>query len=137
MGRLLALDLGTKRVGLAVTDPLKMIASPLSTLTVTSEERLLKQVLDLVGKMDIELVIIGYPLHQDGRVSPGCQHSRNFALALNRKGIQTVLWDERYSSLDAADLLREAGLTRKKATGKLDRIAASFILRDYLESQPS
>ncbi len=135
MGRLLALDLGTKRVGLAVTDPLKLIASPLSTLTVTSEERLLEQVLDLIGKMDIEQVIIGYPLHEDGRVSPGCKRSRKFSLALNSNGIQTVLWDERYSSVQAANLLREAGLTHKQATGKVDRVAASFILRDYLESQ--
>ncbi len=135
MGRLLALDLGTKRVGLAVTDPLKMIASPLSTLTVTSEERLLEQVLDLIRKTDIELVIIGYPLHEDGRVSPGCKRSRKFSLTLNRNGIQTVLWDERYSSVEAVELLREAGLTRKKAKGKVDRVAASFILRDYLESQ--
>jgi putative holliday junction resolvase len=80
----------------------------------------------------VETVVIGLPLHEDSTESKGCIRSRSFAAKLNRSGIDTVLWDERYTSRDAEESLRRCGLDRRRALAKIDSIAASYILEDYL-----
>ena len=132
MSRILAVDLRSKRVGLALTDPLKMIASPFKTLHYRSEKQLVADLLTVIEANAVETVVIGLPLHEDGGDSEGCTRSRSFAVKLNRRGVDTVLWDERYTSRDAEESLRRCGLDRKRALSKIDSIAASYILEDYL-----
>jgi putative Holliday junction resolvase len=132
MSRILAVDLGSKRVGLALTDPLKMIASPFKTLHYRSEKQLVADLLAVVEANAVETVVIGLPLHEDSTESEGSTRSRSFAAKLNRNGIDTVLWDERYTSRDAEESLRRCGLDRRRALAKIDSIAASYILEDYL-----
>ncbi len=132
MSRILAIDLGSKRVGLAITDPLRMIASPYRTLHYRSDKQLITDVLAIVQANAVETVVIGLPLHEDSTESQGSSRSRSFAAKLNRRGVDTVLWDERYTSRDAEESLRRCGLDRKRALAKIDSIAASYILEDYL-----
>jgi putative Holliday junction resolvase len=132
MSRILAIDLGSKRVGLAITDPLRMIASPYRTLHFRSDKQLITDVLAIVQANAVETVVIGLPLHEDSTESQGSTRSRSFAAKLNRRGVDTVLWDERYTSRDAEESLRRCGLDRKRALAKIDSIAASYILEDYL-----
>jgi len=132
MSRILAIDLGSKRVGLAITDPLRMIASPYKTLHYRSDKQLITDVLAIVQANAVETVVIGLPLHEDSTESQGSSRSRSFAAKLNRRGVDTVLWDERYTSRDAEESLRRCGLDRKRALAKIDSIAASYILEDYL-----
>jgi len=132
MSRILAIDLGSKRVGLAMTDPLRMIASPYKTLHYRSDKQLITDVLAIVEANAVETVVIGLPLHEDSTESEGSTRSRSFAAKLNRRGVDTVLWDERYTSRDAEESLRRCGLDRRRALSKIDSIAASYILEDYL-----
>jgi putative Holliday junction resolvase len=132
MSRILAIDLGSRRVGLALTDPLRMIASPYRTLHYRSDKQLITEILAIAEANAVETVVIGLPLNEDSTESEGSRRSRSFAAKLNRKGLDTVLWDERYTSRDAEESLRRCGLDRRKALAKIDSIAASYILEDYI-----
>jgi len=132
MSRILAVDLGTRRIGLAMTDPLRMIASPYKTLHYRSDRQLVADVLAIVEANAVETVVIGLPLHENSTESQGSVRARSFAAKLNRQGVDTVLWDERYTSRDAEESLKRCGLDRRRALNKIDSIAASYILEDYL-----
>ncbi len=132
-GRVLGVDLGTRRVGLALSDPLRTISSPLQTIPMRSESELAVTLAGLCRDREVSLVVIGLPLSADGSEGPGCARSRRVAAALLRAGIPSVLHDESWSSRDAEDALRKTGKTRRNAKEKVDAIAASLTLRDYLE----
>ncbi len=132
MSRLLAIDLGTRRIGLALSDELKIFAYPLSTLPYKNENRLIDDITKIIRDKNVDTVVVGLPLRENGSEEEGCIRARKFARRLEGLGVKAVVWDERYSSLRAEDLLREAGLNRKKAKDKIDRIAASFILEEYI-----
>ena len=137
-GRALGVDLGARRVGLALSDPLRTIASPLATIPMTSEGALARSLADLCRARQVAVAVIGLPLSADGSEGPGCARARRVAKALEAAGIHAVLHDERWSSRDAEEALRETGKTRKSAKGRIDAVAASLVLRSYLEesSQP-
>ena len=135
MGRILAVDLGSKRIGLALTDPMRMIASPFKSLHYRSDRQLVADLLAIVVANAVETVVIGLPLHESGEESEGCRRSRSFAAKLSRHGVDTVLWDERYTSRDAEECLKRCGLNRRRALSKIDSIAASHILEDYLSER--
>ncbi|MBN1835343.1 MAG: Holliday junction resolvase RuvX [Spirochaetales bacterium] len=138
MGRILAVDLGTRRVGLAVTDPLKILASPLRTVPYGSRRRLVETLAAVVRELEVETVVIGLPVGLDGdQDREVCRRSRNVAQDLAERGINAVLWDERYSSLSAEETLRSLGARRRNAPGQVDRVAAAIILREYLDENPS
>jgi putative Holliday junction resolvase len=135
VGRILAVDLGSRRVGLAITDPLHLIASPFRTLAYRGDRRLLADLLGTIREQEVEEVVIGLPLREDGSDSPGCEHSRRLAGQLRERGVRAVLWDERYTSRMAEESLREMGLSRRRAPERVDRLAASHLLQDYLRSK--
>jgi putative Holliday junction resolvase len=132
VGRTLAVDLGSRRVGLAVSDPTNTIASPLKTLRFRSDRLLIEEILAIVREMDVQTVVVGLPLLEDGREGQGCRRSRSFARRLQDRGLPAVLWDERFSSREAEQTLRKIGLNRRRAGGRIDAVAASYILADYL-----
>ncbi len=132
MGRFLAVDLGTRRVGLAITDPLRMIASPLRWLPFTGEGPLARELLRLAAAQGVERAVVGLPLAEDGKETAGCVRARSLARRLQAGGLQAVLWDERYSSLEAEEALRRMGVKRR--AGRVDPVAAAIILEDYLRS---
>jgi len=134
MGRILAVDTGTRRVGLAMTDPLKLIASPLRSISFNGTDKLVTDLLALIRAREVELVVVGLPIREDGTEGEGCLRARSLADRLREAGVQVTLWDERYSSREAESSLREMGLKRKQSIGKIDQIAAAIILEDYLRS---
>jgi putative holliday junction resolvase len=131
-GRVLGVDPGSRRVGLALSDPLRTIGSPLSTLPVTSESALIRNLLALCEARAVTLVVIGLPVSANGSEGPGCARARRIAAGLEAAGVPTRLQDESWSSREAETILRETGKNRKNARGKVDAIAASLILSDYL-----
>lgn len=132
MGRILAVDLGSRRVGLAVTDPLQMIASPLRYLAYQGERPLARELLRLAAELEVERAVVGLPLAEDGSETPGCRQARSLARRLQGGGLPAVLWDERYSSREAEAALREMGV--KAQGGRVDPVAAAIVLTDYLRS---
>jgi putative Holliday junction resolvase len=132
MGRILAIDPGKKRVGLAVSDLMKIIASPLQLLSFENQEKLLEELLAVIKAQNVEKVVIGFPVREDGEESPGCEDARQLAQLLQDHNIDVVLWDERYSSKIAQNILRESGITAKNSKNKLDAVAASVLLENYL-----
>jgi putative holliday junction resolvase len=137
-GRALGVDLGSRRVGLALTDRRRIISSPHSTIPMTSENALAAELLALCARNEVSLVVIGLPLSADGSEGPGCIRARRVASALERGGLSVRLQDESWSSRDAEEILRQTGKSRRTAKEKVDAIAASLILRDFLQeaSQP-
>lgn len=132
MGRLLSVDLGKTRVGLALSDPLKMVASPFKQLPFTNEQTLLEDICAIVSEKNVEKVIIGFPVREDGKEGEGCEDARQFLQALQKRDINAVLWDERYSSKIAMGILRESGVKVKNSKDKLDALAASVLLENYI-----
>ena len=127
------MDLGARRIGLALSDPQRMISSPFQTFTMQSESALVSQLVQVCQEKDVGTVVIGLPVSADGREGPGCVRARRIAGKLTEAGIHSELFDESWSSRDAEQILREMGKTRRAAKEKVDAIAASLILRDYLE----
>jgi putative Holliday junction resolvase len=135
-GRLLALDLGTKRVGVAVSDELQLTTQPLPPLNRTSWKKLLRQISDLRHSFDAQGVVIGLPLNLDGTEGTAALEARriarNLSLSLN---LPVHLQDERLTSHAAEELLRDAGVRGEALAARLDSEAAALILRDFIVQQ--
>ena len=133
MGKILAIDMGTKRIGIAISDPLRMISSPFSIIQFTGADELVKQIKEIAKKNDVNKIIIGLPIREDGNEGPGCIVSKKMGERLRNEGFDTILWDERYSSKIAEYYLRECGIKHKDTKDKLDSLSASVLLESYLQ----
>ena len=138
MFRILGLDYGAKYVGVAVSDPLGIIARPLEAIQRKEENKLRRtfaRIEELVKEYGIERIVVGLPKNMDDTEGESAAKCRDFAANVSRRtGIETVLWDERLSSVSANDILIESGVRREDKKKYIDKIAASIILRDYLDS---
>ncbi|MDQ1560649.1 MAG: putative pre6S rRNA nuclease [Pyrinomonadaceae bacterium] len=135
-GRLLALDLGTKRVGVAVSDELQLTTHPLPPLGRTNWKKLLRQITDLRHSFDAQGVVIGLPLNLDGSEGDAAQEARRIARNLSLSlSVPVHLQDERLTSHAAEASLREAGVQGDELTARLDSEAAALILRDFIVQQ--
>lgn len=132
MGRILAIDLGQKRTGLALSDPLQIIASPFATIDATDESDLMRQLKNIIHEKDVDQIVIGLPIKENGTEGDGCRRSRRIGQLLKSYCNNIVFWDERYSSRMAEQVLRQHGKKTKNMRGAVDGIAASFILENYL-----
>jgi len=134
VARILSIDYGTKRVGLAVTDPLQIIANGLDTISTKEIFDFLK---DYFSKEDVEQIVIGEPLHLDGNPTYVTPLVHELAEKLKKlyPDIKVVLQDERFTSVDARRIIRESGAKKKKRQDKslIDKVSAVLILQDYLE----
>jgi putative holliday junction resolvase len=137
-GRLLALDLGKKRVGVAVSDELCIAVRPLPLLRRTNWKELLRAVNDLVQRFDAQGIVIGLPLNLSGvegqAAEDARQSARNFELSLK---IPVYLQDERLTSREAEDSLRAAGFSDKEIREHVDSHSALIILRDFIVKHSS
>ncbi len=134
-GRILALDLGSRRIGLALSDELRLTAQGLETLERTNIREDLARLSDLAAERGVTLVVIGNPINMNGSEGRRSQWARQFADKLQRRtGLAVRLWDERLTSVEAERTLREGGITRLKNRGTVDRLAAVILLESYLES---
>lgn len=135
-GRILALDYGTKRIGVALSDELGWTAQPLETFERRTLDRDVVHIAALVESHSVERVVLGLPLQLDGREGPAVRAMREFTDKLEASlSVPVVLWDERMTTKAAEELLIAADVSRKKRKGIVDRIAAAILLRSYLEAQ--
>ena len=137
-GRLLGVDHGKVRVGLAVSDPERRLASPLQTYTRRGKEQDAGFFRTLVQEEEIVQIVIGLPAHLDGREGEQARLARAFGKWLeNITGLPVVFFDESFTTYDAEQHLQAAGLTSKKRKARRDRVAAQIILQAFLESADS
>lgn len=135
-GRILALDYGTKRIGVALSDELGWTAQPLETFERRTLDRDIAHIAALVGSHSVERVVLGLPLQLDGREGLAVQAMRVFVAKLEAGlSVPVVLWDERMTTKAAEELLIAADVSRKKRKGAIDRIAAAILLQSYLAAQ--
>ena len=135
MGRVLAIDLGTKRIGIALSDPTATVASPLETFPATGPRRAVDRVSELCRRHDVETVVVGWPRNMDGSRGPAAREAEAFAERLRAAlRVPVELWDERLSTAAAERALLEAGLRRDKRRESRDRVAAALILQGYLDA---
>ncbi|MCO6476925.1 MAG: Holliday junction resolvase RuvX [Phaeodactylibacter sp.] len=138
MPRILAIDYGTKRTGLAVTDPLQIIASGLDTVATQELEDYLQQYLE---REEVETIVVGEPLYPDGKPAQIHHLVVGFVRKLKKlfPDIEVVTHDERYSSEEAKQVILQSGAKKKKRRDKglVDKVSAVLILQDYLETKRS
>jgi putative Holliday junction resolvase len=136
--RILALDPGTKRIGVALSDELGWTAQPLETFERRSLEADVKHIQQLVEAHEVGEVIIGLPIRLDGSYGPEAKSVLDLKALLERQlPVPVIEWDERLTSRAAEQMLIEANVSRKKRRGAVDRIAAAILLQSYLRHRDS
>ena len=135
--RLLGIDPGKKRIGLAISDEDKLVSTPLKTILKKKNFDFIKEIKEIIEENNIKGIIVGNPLNMDGSKGSSSQSSNDFAKNLsNNISIPVTMWDERLSSEGAFKLSGNIGVNTSKKIEKLDQNAASFILQgalDYLK----
>jgi len=137
--RVLALDLGERRVGVAISDPSGTVARPLQTLERRSRKEDFAAIAALVAEHDVELVVVGQPLSLDGTEGPQARRAARYARALAAHlTVRLVSWDERFTTAVATDIIRQSRTKKRRrnarAAGEVDAVAAAVILQSYLDS---
>nr|HID12730.1 Holliday junction resolvase RuvX [Anaerolineae bacterium] len=138
--RILGLDVGERRVGIAVSDPTGTVARPLQTLARGSREEDFAVIAALVAEHDVRLIVVGRPLSLDGAEGPQARRVTRYAEALAASlPVQVISWDERFTTVTAEEILRRSRKKKRRARtkGEVDAIAAAVILQSYLDSQNS
>lgn len=135
--RILALDVGTKRIGLAVSDPLGLTAQGLGVLERKDWDRDLARLVEIARPYQVREVLVGLPRHMDGRLGEQAEEILALARALAEAlGAQVATWDERLTTVEAERLLIQADMSRGKRRRVVDKVAASLILQAYLDRRP-
>ena len=137
VGRILALDVGSRRIGVAVSDPLGITAQGLDTIQRQNKRRDFGALRRLLEKYEVREIVVGLPLRLSGEEGTQSEKMRRFAGELQSYfGVTVHLWDERWTSTEANRLLREAELSIEKRGKAVDRMAAVLILQSWMEAHP-
>jgi putative Holliday junction resolvase len=138
MGRMLALDIGDKRIGVAVSDETGTLARPLTAITRASKREDFERIVRLVTEQSAERVVAGYPRSLSGGEGPQAQRVRRYVQALAATlSVPVELWDEQYTTVEATERLRDSGRRKSRDRGQLDAAAAAIVLQDYLDTHRS
>lgn len=133
--RILALDLGKKRIGLAISDPLRITAQGLPNLVRTNKRSDLEVLGALAQEREVGLILLGNPVNMGGKEGRQSAWVRDFAAAIeSRLGLPVCFWDERMTSIQAGRVLRESGISIEKRAAAVDRLSAVILLQSYLDS---
>ncbi|MDB6056524.1 MAG: rnhD [Verrucomicrobiales bacterium] len=133
--RVLALDHGTKRIGLAISDEMGMIAQPLTFLNAEPIVALLESLKKVVAERNVEQILVGIPRNMDGTYGPAAEKARKFVEQLKVAiGVPIRTWDERLTSVQANRDMIQGGLRREERKLKADQTAAAILLQSYLDS---
>jgi putative holliday junction resolvase len=133
--RILALDPGTKRIGIAVSDELKMIAQPLEFVLAEPFLDFLERLKEIIREKEVELLLVGMPRNMDGSYGPAALKVQEFVAVLKEKvAVPIQTWDERLTSAQAQRFLIEGGVRRAQRKEKVDKTAAAILLQSYLDS---
>ncbi|HOL49696.1 MAG TPA: Holliday junction resolvase RuvX [bacterium] len=131
--RVLALDLGEKRIGVAISDQFRMVARGLGTIDVNGKEH--EKIKEIVKKYNVARIVYGVPLRDDGSLSVRAEKMLSFVTKLkNMIKAEFIPWDERMTTIEAENILLMADLSRKKRKKIRDKLAAQIILQSYLDS---
>mgnify|MGYP001808193254 FL=1 len=132
--RLLGIDLGTKRIGIAISDYNQKIATPLQTLDKSKQGKLIDELESIITENDIKGIIIGNPINMDGTYGKSSQSAKDTAINISNKiDIPVSLWDERLSTVGAFNLSSELDINVSKREKDIDKFAAAFILQGALD----
>ena len=135
-GRVMALDVGKLRIGVALTDPLGYTAQPLLTVWRKSRGEDLRNLSRLIRKHQVRIVVVGNPLHLSGELSPWAAKVHEFARELkDRSGVETELFDERLSTVAAHEFLDKAGYGTEERERVIDQVAAVIILESWMQDK--
>ena len=133
--RILGLDIGTKRIGIAISDELGWTAQGIKTLHRGNGESDLGKIRDIVREYWVEKIVVGLPRNMNGSLGPQAEMALGFVQELREiLGVPIITWDERLSTVEATKILIRADLSRKKRKRKIDMTAAILILQSYLDS---
>jgi putative holliday junction resolvase len=134
--RVLALDLGKKRIGLALSDPLGITAQGLPTLQRTTIREDLAALSDIARQYEVGLILLGHPLNMSGSEGRQARYTNDFADRIaDRVGIPVRFWDERLTSVEAGRVLRSSGISIEKRARAVDQLAAVILLQSFLDRE--
>ncbi|MCK4812781.1 MAG: Holliday junction resolvase RuvX [Candidatus Marinimicrobia bacterium] len=136
MNRILSVDYGNRRIGLALSDPLNIIATPLDTLVISSMEDGIRQLIELYQQYPLKAIVMGYPIGNSGNKTEQTRIVDKIIEALESAvDIPIIKWDERYTSVEAHSILKIQGIKTRNNKGIVDQLAARIMLQEYLDSQ--
>jgi putative Holliday junction resolvase len=132
--KILALDIGTKRIGVAKANTLISVAMPVKVINRETEEKDLKEIEDILTEYQIDKILLGLPINLNGKEEHFAKYVRKFGDILKKKfNKEIIYWDERLSSVSAERALNEGRIYGKKRKNKVDKIAATIFLQNYLD----
>lgn len=133
-GRILAIDYGRKRIGVAVSDPLRITAQGLPTIIYSTRSEAFDKIRQILTKYEISELVVGFPLTLKGEMGIAAKKTKLFFEHLKKEfGFPTTLWDERFSSVSAHHILNQLGKAPSRDKQKVDQISAVLILQGYLD----
>ncbi len=133
--RLLGIDFGRARIGIAISDELQFLAHPLETIPAASLEKAAARISSIVREKNVDLVVVGLPRHMNGSLGEAAAEANGFAEKLRSLlPCKVITWDERLSTLAAHRALQSAGKKSKQTKNYVDQVAAQMILQGYLDS---
>jgi putative Holliday junction resolvase len=137
MKRIMGIDYGTARIGIALSDELQMLAHPTETIALARVPDPVTRIAALVAEKNVELIVVGLPRHMNGTAGTSAEGTMGFAEKLKAKvACKVRTWDERLSTVAAQRALREAGKSVRESRGYIDQVAAQMLLQSYLDSLP-
>lgn len=135
--RILALDYGTKRIGVAISDELKIIAQPLEFILSAPFAQFLIRLTELIQEKEVELLLVGMPRNMDGSFGSSAEQVQAFVATLKEKlSVPIKTWDERLTTTQANRILVQGNVRRQERKQKVDKTAAAILLQSYLDAQP-
>jgi putative Holliday junction resolvase len=135
LGRLMGLDVGDVRIGIAVSDPLMLTAQGIESYTRKDEQADMDYMLEFMEKYDVDRIVCGLPRNMNGTLGEMAQKVKAFAETVKLvSGRQLIFWDERLTTVSAERTLLEADMSRKKRRKVVDKLAAVYILQAYMDS---
>ncbi len=133
-GRILGVDYGESRIGLSLSDPMQILASSLKTITNSSLKQVVDEFDEIVKEHKVSAMVVGRPVHMSGETSKMVEKIQKFVEQLTTKiHIPIFLWDERWTTVSAEKLMHELGHSPSKQRHKIDQVAASFLLQNFLD----
>ncbi len=136
MARVLGIDYGERRIGLALSDPTGTVATPLRVIQVQNPGGVVRDILACVQEYKVDRLVVGLPMRMDGSLGPAAEKTRAFADRLKETApVPVEFWDERFSTVTAQQALIEGGTRRNKRKQLVDKLAAQILLQHYLDAQ--
>jgi putative Holliday junction resolvase len=133
--RILAIDPGTRRIGLALSDELGIIAQPLEFVAAEPLARVINRLREIIAEKDVKLLLVGMPRNMDGTYGPAAQKAREFVAAITEPvAIPIKFWDERLTTAQANRVLIQGNVRREQRKEKVDKTAAAILLQSYLDA---